>query len=171
MFEHLMETISRWLGREEPEPAPNPYPNRRPGQPLVKQVYEGPSTAVPEFAKGLEPSAIIEACVAHVVCEYTPHIEQQRIYCTSRRDMQGNLEVEYEGIMGSCGATKNFGLAVAQDEGSLQAYRYVDLNHIYACCCGDPEQCPFYVKGKSERDTIERKMRKLPEREEQQQQQ
>ena len=83
-----------------------------------------------------------------------------------RRDMQGNLPIEYEGIAGSCGATRNFGNEVARQDGYLQAYRYVDLNHIYACCCGEPEKCRFYEVGESEQEAIDSQLRKLPDQDE-----
>jgi len=173
MLDDLLDAVvakfSQWFGRGR-EPVPPP-PKPAPGaarKPKIKQVFEGRPVALPEFAQGVDSAMIIEACKANAVCEYTPHIEQERIYSTIRRDMQGNLEIDYEGVAATCGAIKNFGMKVAQDEGLIQAYRYVDLNHIYRCCCGRPELCPFFQEASRERSTIDRQMRKLPEEEEEQ---
>ena len=131
------------------------------GRPLTQQVFLGePLAELPEFAQGIDTSALVSACQAHIVCDYTPHIEQQRIYIPGRRNMDGNLDTEYEGISATCPAIKTFGLIIAQEDGLIQAYRYVDVNHILACCCQRPADCPFLEKAVEERDSVDRRMRK-----------
>jgi len=131
------------------------------GRPLTQQVFLGePLDEIPSFAQDVNTSALVGACEEHVVCDYTPHIEQQRIYKPGRRDMDGNLETEYEGIAATCPAIKNFGFVIAQEDGLIQAYRYVDINHILGCCCSRPRDCPFFEKAIQERDTVSRRMRK-----------
>ena len=132
-----------------------------------KQVYYGKSQALPAFARGVAESALVEACVANVACEYTPHIEQQRLYATTADyGFDGNLPIEYEGIAANCGAVKKVGMTVAKQEKNSQPYRYVDRAHVLACCCGTPDDCPFYEAAVAEREEVERKMRKLRDQEE-----
>lgn len=161
----FIQRFLEWLGVSKPAPPPPEVKPRDPGKKLVKQVFEGTCAALPPFAEEVESADMIGVCQEHVACKYTPSFEHQRIYGMGRRDMQGNLPIEYEGIAGSCGATRNFGNEIANQDGYLQAYRYVDLNHIYACCCGDPEKCRFYMAGKSEQETIDDQQQKLPEQE------
>jgi len=110
---------------------------------LAKQVYPCTFDQVPEWAANLDQAHIIEACMKHVACKFTPHIEVKKIMST-RTGLDGNLEPEYEGVACDCGAIKSFGKQVAQRDGYVQPYRYVSLNHIYACCCDKPRKCTFY---------------------------
>jgi len=158
-----IQRFLEWLGVSKPAQPPPQTKPRDPGKKLVKQVFEGTCVALPPFAEGVESADMIAACEEHIACKYTPSFEHQRIYGMGRRDMQGNLPIEYEGIAGSCGATRTFGNEIANQDGYLQAYRYVDLNHIHACCCGDPEECRFYMAGKSEQEAIDDQQQKLPE--------
>jgi hypothetical protein len=158
----LIQNVLEWLGISKPPPAPEPKP-RPAGKKLVKQVFEGTCPRTPAFAEGVPTADIIAACQQHVACKYTPSFEHQRIYGMGRRDMQGNLPIEYEGIAGSCGATRTFGNEIAKEDGYVQAYRYIDLNHIFACCCGTPEDCRFYLAGQSEQEAVASQQRKLPE--------
>ncbi len=164
MAESFWSTLLEKLGLREPPPPPPPPRTAKPApKPASKQVFAGKAGPAPAFAEGIDSSALITACEQNVVCEYTPSVEQQRIYSTGRRQMDGNLAIEYEGIAGCCAGTKNFGLEVARDEQMRQAYRYVDLNHIFTCCCGDPRRCPFYQRAVSEREDVEGQMRRLPD--------
>lgn len=164
MLSDFLDKILDVLGMKKAAPAPRPQPRpRAAAKPKVKQVFEGRSAEPPAFTQGVVSSQLIEACLANITCEHTPHIEHQRIYSTVKRDMEGNLAIEYDGIAGSCGPTKNFGLQVAREEELLQAYRYVDLNHIYTCCCGNSVLCPFYRAARAEREMVEEKMLKLEE--------
>ena len=161
--EMLAKYIDRFIATRSgkaPPAAPVRPRAAHPAAPAAKrqgsrQVFAGKLLEMPPFARDIEPSALVELCLQKAVCEYTPHIEQSRIYTPGRRDRDGNLLIEYEGILSNCGAIKNFGLAVAQEELHNQPYRYVDLNHVLACCCGKPEYCPFYLKATTERKRIE----------------
>gem|GEM_PF-3440037 len=159
MFRRIINAVRTLVGLDPIAEYPGEYDGI--GRPLTQQVFLGePVDRTPEFAHGISKSALVSACEQHVVCDYTPHIEQQRIYKPGRRDMDGNLDTEYEGIAASCPAIKTFGLVIAQEDGLIQAYRYVDINHILGCCCGRPGDCPFLAKAVHERDTVNRRMRK-----------
>ena len=166
MFANFIEKIKALFGRED-----NSGMQSKIEQPtgMGSQIFRGHLREIPDFAKGVDASAMIDVCKQHVVCEYTPHIEQQRIYST-KRGFDGNLETEYEGIAANCGAIKNFGMAVAKEQGYLKAYRYVDLNHILACCCGKPRRCVFYLEARGEQSAVDRQLKKLPSQEEEERQ-
>ncbi len=163
MLRSILDKLSTLLGHNAPQGPSRSMaqaPARTPGKPLVKQVYEGKPSETPEFAQGVDTSQLIRACTKQSVCKFTPHIEFKRIY-TTRKGPNGNLETEYEGIAGDCGAVKNFGLNVAKQDGYLQTYRYVDLNHIFNCCCGNPEQCVFFKEALNEHKSLNRNIKKL----------
>lgn len=139
----LFDKIAALFGRDRDlDYLPDDLPEE-PRKPLSKQVHEGPETETPEWAAELPKSKLVEACETNAVCKYKLHVEIKRIMST-RRGFDGNLETEYDGIAGGCGALKSCGLAVAKREGLLQPYRYVDLNHIYAHCCDKFRRCPFF---------------------------
>ena len=119
------------------------------------QVAAGPSVPTPTFAAGLDPSATIPACLEHAVCDFKPHIEQQRIYAPGRIDENGDVEVLFEGVAVSCGATRQFGRDVARKSRLGRPIRYGDLNHIFAYCCGTPSDCPFHRAAAAQREAIE----------------
>jgi hypothetical protein len=155
----LFDKIAEMFGRR-PDSTPSPVP-RAQKKPISRQVYLGPeSTPVPEWAAELPKAKLMEACEAHAVCKFEPHIELKRIMST-RRGFDGNLETEYDGVAGGCAATKNFGMAVAKQDELLQPYRYVDLNHIYACCCDKFRRCPFSQMASGEAKEMQRSQRKF----------
>jgi len=125
------------------------------------QIFFGALVKPPEFTKGLDPSSMIKVLQSHTVCEYAPKIEFQRLYYTGggQRSARGDLEIAYEGISVACSAIKNFGLAIAREDGFSQAYRYAGLNHIYACCCSDPKKCRFYMEAKAEDSQVSHRFR------------
>ena len=139
MFEALLDKIAELFGKKSEPPQPQERKRSR-----IKQVYEGRCRQAPEWVEGLDSAQLIEACIGHVVCKFHPHIEFKRIM-SARTGVDGNLEPEYEGIAADCGAIKNFGLKVAKMDGYLDKYRYVNLDHIYSACCGNPRKCPFYL--------------------------
>ncbi len=154
MFEQLMTKINQWLGKEAATPMQQ--------QQRVQQVYHGGEVDIPEFAEHADRSEWAELSQANAVCTFVPRVEYQKLFQTGRHQADGNLAVEYEGIAASCGAIKKFAAEVAKEEGLAGAYRYVDINHIFECCCGNPDYCPFYRKAIAEKERIERSMRKLP---------
>ena len=132
------------------------------GRAVAKQVFEGKPCDPPDFVAGLQGPALLKTIQGHVKCKFSPHLEQQRIYQMGKRDLQGNLPVEYEGVAGTCSATKAHGGKVADDRGYAQPFRYVDLNHIYAICCNEFERCPFYKKGVSSDVKVSKKRLRVP---------
>ena len=153
----LKTLVHKLLGKKK-EPVSTPAPQER--RPRVKQVYEGPRIARPDFAEGVEESDLIEVLQQHVKCRYKPHIEYQRIYKPGRRKVGGDLDTVYDGIAASCAAIKQFAAKVAEEDGLIQGYRYVDLNHIFACCCGNPERCRFYQLATGEQATVAGRQRR-----------
>lgn len=119
------------------------------------QVYRGVDAGAPDFAAGIALSDVAAECMKHIACEYGPHVENQRIYSTAGHDRAGNLLVAFEGLAVSCGATRQYGQAVADSQGIAKPYRYADLNHIFACCSGNPKACPFYVMAKAREAELE----------------
>jgi hypothetical protein len=155
----LFDKIAEMFGKK-PAPAPSSAA-RAEKKPLSKQVYTGPeSVETPEWATDLPKAKLMEACQANATCKFKPHIELKRIMST-RRGFDGNLEAEYDGIAGGCGALKTFGMAVAKQDGYLQPYRYVDLNHIFACCCDKFRRCPFYGMAAGEAQEMQRNQRRI----------
>ncbi|NOY80880.1 MAG: hypothetical protein GXP31_07720 [Kiritimatiellaeota bacterium] len=154
--------LNKLLGRSEPE-APEAT-DTTPKKPRIKQVYEGPNVDRPEFARGIDDAELIVACKERVVCTYNPHIERQRIYKPGRRRVGGDLDTVYDGVAASCAAMKSFSAKVAEEDGLIQPYRYVDLNHIFACCCGNPKRCPFFLKANQERASINGRMQNIRQR-------
>jgi hypothetical protein len=140
----LLDGILSLFGRKEDPPA-RPATTGRPEEKkkLARQVYPSPFKQIPDWAANLDQSDIIQACEDHAVCKFTPHIEVKKIMST-RTGLDGNLETEYEGVAADCGAVKTFGKQVALRDGYFQPYRYVNLEHIYACCCDKPRKCTFY---------------------------
>jgi len=130
-------------------------------RPRIKQIYEGPQLPRPDFARDVDDSDLIQVLYAHLRCQYRPHIEYQRIYKPGRRRVGGDLDVLYEGIAATCPAVKQFAAKVAQEDGLIQGYRYVDLNHIFACCCGDPSRCRFYQYAIGERQAVDSRQQRL----------
>ncbi len=129
--------------KEEAGKRPGNVADRGEKKKLAKQVYPSTFDQVPEWAANLDQSHVIAACMQHIACKFTPHIEVKKIMST-RTGLDGNLEPEYEGIACDCGAIKTYGKQVAQRDGYMQPYRYVNLGHIYACCCDKPRKCTFY---------------------------
>jgi len=161
MLDRLVDAIWNLLKKEPPPPPPlKPKPAGE-KKPRVQQVYKGRAKDLPEFTQGVEGAMLARVCTERLVCKYAPKIEQHRIYAVGRTTPEGDLEVEYEGIAGSCPPVKTFGLEVAQKHGFLQAYRYVDLNHLMDCCCGDPEQCIFYNKTIQEQEAVNKQLKSL----------
>ncbi len=154
--------LNKLLGRSEPE-VPVAKADA-PKKPRIKQVYEGPRVDRPEFARGIDDADLITACKQRIVCTYNPHIERQRIYKPGRRRVGGDLDTVYDGVAASCAAMKSCGTKVAEEDGLIQPYRYVDLNHIFACCCGNPKRCPFYQKAMQERAAVSGRMQNIRER-------
>lgn len=153
----LLDKIAELFGKKS---APVPATSRGPKKALSKQVYEGPETPEPEWAAALPKAKVMEACAAHSTCKYKLHVELKRIMST-RRGFDGNLEAEYDGVAGGCGALKNFGMAVAKRDGYVQPYRYVDLNHIYSYCCDKNRRCPFYEMAEGNAADLATRQRKI----------
>ena len=134
---------------------------------LGQQMYHGKRLKeLPSFAQGVEASSLIDACMAHVACKYTPQIEQQRLYGTGRQEADGDLNIEYEGISANCGAIRSFAMRIAEDDGLSLPYRYVDRDHILLYCCGNPDECRFYNAAVREQEGIERGMRRYRKKKE-----
>lgn len=127
---------------------------------LVTQVYPSTFEKVPEWAQNLDQAHVVRVCQEHVVCKFAPHIELKKIMST-RTGLDGNLEPEYEGIACDCGAIKNFGKQVAQRDGYAQPYRYVNLGHIYACCCDKPRKCTFYSVATGQDADLNKRQKRL----------
>ena len=155
----LKDLIDKLLGRKPPPPPPPPRPKREDRKPRVRQIYMGPIVDPPEFAEGLDDAELIQTIKAHVVCKFPPQVERQRIYKPGRPSFGGDLDIVYEGIAAMCPALKNYGLKVAQEDGLVQNYRYLDLNHIFACCCGEPHRCRFYQVATEDQVKVSGKMR------------
>ena len=124
------------------------------------QVYPGPECETPEWAREMAPSKLMDACQKNAKCKFTLNVELKKIMST-RRGFDGNLIAEYDGIAGGCGALKTFGLTIAKREGQVTPYRYVDLNHIYACCCDRFRRCPFYQMASGEAKDLESRQRRI----------
>ena len=127
-------------------------------KPKVRQVYEGRPVTPPEWAQNLSTTEQIEAIKAHVVCKYAPHFEQKRIMSTTVGP-DGNLVPEYEGVAGDCGAIKQHGLKVAQQNGLIMPYRYVDTNVAFRACCAMPMKCPFYLNAEGDVQSVNARRR------------
>ncbi len=154
----LLDKIAELFGRKSSAAYAAP---QGPKKPLSKQVYEGPAdTPEPDWAKELPRASLLDACAEHAICKYKLHVEIKRIMST-RRGFDGNLEAEYDGLAGGCGALKNFGLAVAKREGYIQPYRYVDLNHIYACCSDKFRRCPFFELAEGSEKDLQNRQRRI----------
>lgn len=132
-------------------------------QKAQKQVYTGRPADPPEFAENVSASQLAKACQENAVCKFAPRVQQQRIYTVSSQEAGGgDMPIEYEGIAAICPAIQEFGDDIAREDGYARAYRYVDLNHIYECCCGDPGNCRFYNKAMQEREDVNRQFRVKP---------
>jgi len=137
----LLDGILGLFGKKDEAAASSPKTGK---VRIAPQVYPSSFKEVPEWAANLDQAHIIQACAQHAVCKFTPHIEYKKIM-SARTGLDGNLEPDYEGVACDCGAIKNFGRQLAQHDGYVQSYRYVNLNHIYACCCDKPKKCTFYA--------------------------
>lgn len=124
-----------------------------------RQVYEGRTAAVPEWAEGLNVSDLLDALRAHAKCRYAPNFGQKKIMSTSVGP-DGNLIPEYDGIAGDCGAIKNFGMKVAAKRGMTMPFRYFDLKTAYEACCGIPAKCPFFMYAENEAANVNSKLKK-----------
>lgn len=166
MVQKFINKIKEILKKDGHPIPPGQNEEAPPKKALAKQVFEGkPRDSIPAFALGLDGALLqgtplIEALKANTVCKFAPHFEFKRIY-TTREKFDGDLETEYEGPAGGCGPLKNFGLQVAQADGYMQAYRYVDLNHLFAHCCDNPEKCVFYKCAKYQEDEINQKSKRI----------
>jgi hypothetical protein len=136
----LLDGILGLFGKKDDPGARSPKADR---VKVAPQVYPSTFNQIPEWAANLDQAHIIQACVQHSICKFTPHIEYKKIL-SARAGVDGNLEPDYEGIACDCGAIKNFGRQISLHDGYVQSYRYVNLNHIYACCCDKPRKCTFY---------------------------
>ncbi|MBQ6472731.1 MAG: hypothetical protein IJJ33_12170 [Victivallales bacterium] len=136
-----------------PNPTASAANNTTVNRPRTKQVYEGRPTPPPEWAEGLSTTEQITQIQQHVNCKFAPHFEQKRIMST-QVGPDGNLIPEYDGIAGDCGAIKQFGKKVAQQNGLLMPYRYVDLNVAFRACCGNPMKCPFYLNAEGDNQAV-----------------
>lgn len=155
----LLDTIAGLFGKKSEGPA-QPGAANGEKKKLVKQVYEGRPREKPEWAENLDQAHLVNACEKHAVCKYTPHIEIKKIM-SARKGVDGNLEPEYEGVAADCGAIKNFGRHVAQRDGFLQPYRYVDINHIFTCCCDKPRKCTFYSLAEGQDQDLNKRMKRV----------
>ncbi|MBT7166036.1 MAG: hypothetical protein HN904_24860 [Victivallales bacterium] len=153
----LLDKIAELFGRA---PAPQAAAATGEQKKPARQVYGGPEIEPPEWAASLPKAKLMEACTEQAVCRFKPHIELKRIMST-RRQFDGNLETEYDGIAGGCGALKTFGLTVAKRDGQLTPYRYVDLNHIYGCCCSNFKRCIFYEMASGEAQDLQSRQRRI----------
>lgn len=156
----FMDWLNGLLGRTANKPA---FGSQAGGQTQTRvknrQVYEGRSVAVPEWAVGLNVSDLLEALSKHVKCRYAPNFGQKKILSTSI-GADGNLIPEYDGIAGDCGAIKNFGMKVAIKRGMIVPYRYFDIKTAYEACCGIPAKCPFFVYAENEAANVNSKLKK-----------
>ncbi|MBN2449792.1 MAG: hypothetical protein JXR77_05350 [Lentisphaeria bacterium] len=154
-----MGLLDRLFGKQK---APVRSARSKPSEPkkIAKQVYEGRPCELPEWAARLDQSHLVDECIQHSVCKFTPHIEVKKIM-TTRTGLDGNLEAEYEGIAVDCGATRTYGKQVAQRDGYMQPYRYADLNHILACCCDKPRKCVFYALATGDDKELNKRMKRV----------
>jgi len=161
-FQELADRIVDFFDRKNKHitgtPAPNPGATQKKSR--RRQVYMSTCQELPQWAKEMDSSQVIEVCMEHVVCKYVPHIEFKKIMST-KEGFDGNLESEYEGVAADCGAIKNFGMQIAKYDDMLQAYRYVNLEHIYKTCCGNPKLCYFFRAAEGEDFDLQRQQREL----------
>ena len=119
----------------------------------AKQVYEGRPVPPPEWAEGMSTTDLVAEIPHHVKCRYQPSFDRKKIMSTAV-GADGNLLAEYDGVAGSCGAVKQFGLKVGKQNGQNSPYRYVDLNLCYRSCCDNPKRCPFYLCAVGEMEAV-----------------
>lgn len=134
---------------------PNKVEVKRVGNKIAPQVYPSSFNHVPDWVTKNDNAVIIGDCIKHSVCRFTPHIENKKIM-SARTGIDGNLEPCYEGIAADCGAVKTFGFTAAKHNGFITPYRYVNLMHIYSCCCGNPHKCTFYSMAIGQGSDIEK---------------
>lgn len=127
-------------------------------KPKNRQVYEGRPVATPEWAEGLSISDLVSEIPKHNVCKYMPKFEQKKIMST-QVGPDGNLIPEYSGVAGDCGALKQHGRKVAEQNGLTMPYRYVDLNIAYRACCGNPQRCPFFLHAEGDMESVNSRRR------------
>ncbi len=127
-------------------------------KPKDRQIYEGRPVAEPEWAAGKSSSELVMEINRHIVCKYMPKFELKKIMST-QVGTDGNLIPEYNGIAGDCGAVKQHGRKVAEQNGLTKPYRYVDLNIAYRACCGNPQKCPFYLHAEGDMESINSRRR------------
>ena len=123
-----------------------------------RQVYEGRPVDAPEWAANLSISDLVAEVQKHVVCKYMPKFELKRIM-SAQRGADGNLIPEYNGVAGDCGAIKQQGRKVAEQNGLTMPYRYVDLNIAYRACCGNPQKCPFFLHAEGDMESVNSRRR------------
>ncbi len=148
----LDRILAKFRGQKDVSPqreVPSSAPSSR--NVNVTGVYQGVEGAVPEFAQNADQFRLISECNKHAVCTFKPHIENQRIYDPS----SGGMRIAYEGVSATCPAVKEFGQVVARADGCTRPYRYVDLAHIFACCCSDAKRCVFYSRSMAERARVD----------------
>ena len=124
-----------------------------------QQVYAGRPTGVPDWAKDLNITSLVNAIQDHVVCKYGPNFGMKKIM-TTIIGANGNLVPEYEGVAGDCGAVHNFGMKVALQDGMTMPYRYISAKHAYSTCCDNPKRCPFYQAAENDAAMMAAKMKK-----------
>ncbi|MBO4513837.1 MAG: hypothetical protein J5746_13850 [Victivallales bacterium] len=127
-------------------------------RPKNKQVYEGRQTPPPEWAADKSVSDLLAELPKHIVCKYMPKFEMKRIMST-QIGPDGNLLPEYDGVAGDCGALKQFGRKVAEQNGMTMPYRYVDLNIAYRACCDNPQKCPFFLNAEGDMQAVNSRRR------------
>ena len=123
-----------------------------------RQVYETRKVEPPEWAQGLSKTDLITEIGKHVQCRFVPKFEMKRIMST-QIGPDGNLLPEYDGVAGDCGALKQFGRKVAEQNGMTMPYRYVDLNIAYRACCDNPQKCPFYLNAEGDMQAVNSRRR------------
>ncbi|MCK5804277.1 MAG: hypothetical protein KAI66_15675 [Lentisphaeria bacterium] len=161
----FLDSILGLFGKKE-----EPLPARRPPtgktattaqkKLLTKAVYTTREVELPVWSHDLSQTELIEALEKNWVCKFPPHIEKKKIMST-RKGPDGNLETEYDGLAGDCGAIKTFGQGVATQEGLMQPYRYMDLNAMYRFCCDRPKLCPFFNMSEGQTNAMESRQKKL----------
>lgn len=155
----FLDSIKALFGIKPAAPAGTPATNNTTvSRPKNKQVYEGRPTDPPDWAVDQNQSDLIGLLKANTKCKYVPLFEMKTIM-SAKVGPDGNLIPEYNGIAGSCGAVKSFGLKVAQQNGMTMAYRYFDLNNAYRACCDNPHKCPFYLNAMGENETVNARRR------------
>lgn len=158
----VVSLLKRLLGKPEAPAKPVVPAPAKPEAPrkLSRQVYEGKLPEMAEFAKELDAAQLVKACTERLVCKFTPRLERQRLYRTGAKPETpgGDLPIEYEGIAVSCSAISEHGEAIGLEDGQRRAYRYADLNHVLARCCGEPTKCPFYRASMAERERVGKKL-------------